>query len=70
MFYRKNIGNLERIARFGAGGAMIACGLLGLAGNPVGYVVAGAGVITALTGMFGFCPACAMVGRRLKESSS
>jgi hypothetical protein len=37
---------------------------MGLAGTPLGVVVAVAGAITALTGFVGFCPMCAMVGRQ------
>jgi hypothetical protein len=44
---------------------MIACGLLGLKGMPVGYLIAGIGVMTVLTGFFGYCPACAIAGRKL-----
>jgi hypothetical protein len=44
---------------------MIACGLWGLPGMPVGYLLAGAGAVAIMTGFFGFCPMCAMVGRRL-----
>jgi hypothetical protein len=39
--------------------------LIGLSGLPLGYLVAGAGGVTAMTGFIGFCPMCAMVGRRL-----
>jgi hypothetical protein len=69
MIYRKNVGTIEQVARIAAGAALVVCGLVGLAGNPVGYVLAGAGAITALTGLFGFCPACAMVGRKLNEKA-
>jgi len=50
--------------------AVIAGGLLGpgLAGTPVGMIVAACGVVTILTGFFGYCPACALAGRRLPES--
>ncbi len=64
MLYRKNVRGREQILRFVAGGAMIACGLIGLAGNPVGYLVAAVGVVTGLTGLFGYCPACAVAGRK------
>lgn len=70
MIYRKNIGGLEQTIRIAAGAAMVACGLFGLGYNPVGYGVAGMGVVTALTGLFGFCPACAMAGRKLDGASS
>ena len=64
MFYRKNVPGAERVARLVAGAIMIACGLLGLRGMPVGYVIAGVGVVTLLTGFVGYCPACAVVGRK------
>jgi hypothetical protein len=67
MFYVKNVPGWERVLRAIAGLAMIACGLLGLKGLPIGYLLAGSGVVTMLTGFFGFCPMCAMAGRRLKE---
>jgi hypothetical protein len=68
MFYTKNLPAWERALRVIAGLAMIACGLLGLPGTMIGYVVAGAGVIAILTGFVGFCPMCAMVGRKLKSN--
>jgi len=66
--FHLNLPLWERALRFGAGALMIACGLLGpsLAHTPVGYIIAGAGVVTTLTGVVGFCPACAMAGRRLR----
>lgn len=64
MFYRKNVPAAERVVRLVAGLLMLACGLLGLKGMPVGYVVAGVGVITLLTGFVGYCPACAVAGRK------
>ena len=63
MLYRKNVFAWEQVVRFIAGGAMIAGGLLYLPGWP-GYVVAASGLYTALTGVFGYCPACAMIGRK------
>ena len=65
MFYRKNLPGWERAARVIGGVAMVACGLLGLSGMPIGYLIAAAGGVTATTGFVGFCPMCAMVGRRL-----
>jgi len=47
---------------------MIAYGLSGFSGMPLGYVIAGAGATAIMTGFFGFCPMCAMVGRRLPSS--
>ena len=65
MFYRKNLPGWERAMRLVGGAAMIAYGLLGLPGMAVGYLIAGAGAMAIMTGFIGFCPMCAMVGRRL-----
>lgn len=64
MFYRKNVGGKERFGRLVAGAAMMLCGLVGLQASPLGWLLAASGVVTVLTGVVGYCPACAMVGRR------
>lgn len=66
MFYVKNLPTWERHTRILAGAAMVVGGLWGLKGLSIGVVIAGLGGFTALTGLFGFCPACAMAGRKLK----
>ena len=71
MFYRKNLPGWERAMRSVGGVVMIAFGLFGMPGLPgmpgamAGYLIAGTGAVAILTGFFGFCPMCAMVGRRL-----
>jgi len=65
MFYVKNVPSWERVARVLGGLLMVACGLIGLASMLVGYLIAAWGVVTILTGFFGFCPMCAMAGRKL-----
>ena len=71
MFYRKNLPGWERAVRTIGGVAMIAYGLLGMPGllsmpgTMTGYLIAGTGAVAIATGFFGFCPMCAMVGRRL-----
>lgn len=65
MFYRKNLPGWERAIRVIAGLALIAWGLLQFPDAPLGYVIAAGGASAILTGFFGFCPMCAMVGRRL-----
>lgn len=64
MFYVKNVPGWERALR-------IAMGLAGLAfafmnwGTASAAVAAGLmGAVLALTGLFGFCPMCAMAGRK------
>jgi hypothetical protein len=68
MFYRKNLAGWERALRAAAGVAMVGCGLVALQGLAVGYLIAAAGVLVAATGFLGFCPACAMAGRRLTRA--
>jgi hypothetical protein len=65
MLYVKNVPAWERVVRVVAGLAMIGCGLLGLKGSAIGYLIAAVGAVTLLTGFVGFCPMCAMGGRRL-----
>jgi hypothetical protein len=63
MLYRKNVYAWEQVLRLIAGVAMIAGGFAWQAGWPA-YLLAGAGLYAALTGVFGYCPACAMIGRK------
>ncbi len=65
MLYQKNLPGWERALRVLAAAAMIAFGLLALPGTALGWLVAASGAFVGLTGFVGFCPACAMVGRRL-----
>ena len=67
MLYKKNLPGWERVARVVAGLAMVACGVLApaLSGSVVGYAIAISGVVALLSGFVGFCPMCAMAGRRL-----
>ncbi|MEQ1814445.1 MAG: DUF2892 domain-containing protein [Candidatus Nitrotoga sp.] len=67
MFYTKNVPNWERVLRIilglmGLGYAVMNWGVSGLA---VGLGIMGA--MLAMTGLFGFCPMCAMVGRKLDK---
>lgn len=61
MWYRKNVGGWERAARLIGGGLMPICALHA---SPLGLLFSGAGVVTLVTGAFGFCPACAVAGRK------
>ena len=65
MFYRKNLPGWERAMRVIAGLALIAWGLLAFPAAPIGYAIVAGGATASLTGFFGFCPMCAMVGRKL-----
>lgn len=70
MFYRKNVGSKESIARIALGAAVVGAALFQLGSTPLGLGLAASGVCLALTGVFGFCPACALLGRKLKEPGS
>ena len=66
MLYRKNVPTLERWVRGVAALALIGYGTLVMHGV-VGLVLAACGVVLIATGAFGFCPMCAMVGRRIPQ---
>lgn len=66
MVYLKNIGTTERRLRVAAGIVAAIAGVAYFGFTPVGFGIAAAGIMGALTGAVGFCPACALVGRKLK----
>jgi hypothetical protein len=65
-FYQKNLPPFERWLRLLGGGllALVAFWQLGAPWDVVGLA---AGLGLALSGVVGFCPACAMVGRKLRS---
>jgi hypothetical protein len=67
MFYVKNVPTLERIVRVVAGLAALWFAVMhwGTSNLAVGAGVAGA--MLALSGLVGFCPMCAMVGRKMNK---
>ena len=67
MPYRKNMGSREGWARVIGGALIVACSLTQIGLTPLGSVLAMSGVLTVLTGLLGFCPACAMAGRKPLE---
>ncbi|MGF6636642.1 YgaP family membrane protein [Paraburkholderia sp. MM6662-R1] len=68
MFYVKNVPGWERVVRIilGIAGAVLSVifwkGIIGVVG-----VVAAIGIV--FSGVVGFCPACALVGRRLNKQA-
>jgi hypothetical protein len=42
---------------------VLICGVVALPASPLGLLLSGAGVLTLVTGVFGYCPACAIVQR-------
>jgi hypothetical protein len=63
-FYAKNVPPAERVLRLLVSIVAIVIAFIALDGAWRPIVAAGAGAF-ALTGLVGFCPACAMIGRKL-----
>jgi hypothetical protein len=70
MLLKRNVPGWERIARIAAGLVAAAFGALWLAsGNLIGgVIVIVSGLGFAATGIIGWCPLCAMVGRTLPKT--
>jgi len=66
MLYVKNLPLWERSLRIGMGTAATAYAVLNM-DSVWGWVMVAGGVGAALTGLLGFCPACALAGRRLAK---
>ena len=64
MLYRKNITRPESLLRIAGGIALAAGGLWWQGPSALGLVLAASGAGSVLSGAFGYCPACAMFGRR------
>lgn len=70
MVYPKNVPNVERILRIALGIVLAAFALLA---NHSALVVGGllfTAAFVVLTGFVGWCPACALVGRKLRKANS
>ncbi|MBL8020112.1 MAG: DUF2892 domain-containing protein [Leptospirales bacterium] len=69
MMYQKNVPGWERILRLRLAAALVGAGIL--SGNMSLLLKAGlvaSGVFIAATAFFGWCPACAMLGRKLRQN--
>ena len=69
MFYVKNVPAIERALRILMGVAAVAAAVAYFGAIPVGWGVGAMGVMAAMTGLVGFCPACALVGRKLDKQA-
>jgi DUF2892 family protein len=65
MLYAKNLPTWERWGR-GLIGAGLVLGATAQWATLTGWVLAGLGAITLLSAFFGFCPMCALAGRKLR----
>jgi hypothetical protein len=64
MFYAKNLPTWERIVRV-VGAALMALCAWHFRSGPAGIIFGVSAAVTVLTGLVGFCPMCALAGRRL-----
>ena len=75
MFYPKNVPNWERVIRITVGFILVGFALSGqsLLGH-LSPALNGIGIISAVlvvaTGFVGWCPACALIGRKIKQQQS
>jgi hypothetical protein len=69
MFYIKNVPVAERIARAVIGIALIAYVLLGQPSMLIAALSLFSAAFVIVTGFLGWCPMCALVGRKIKSES-
>lgn len=69
MLYIKNLPVWERVLRVVAGVVLTGLMLLGVGGT-WGVVIVSAALVMLITGFIGFCPVCALAGRRLAKRNS
>lgn len=70
MFYTKNIPNWERAVRIMMAAGLAGYALFGHAIHGTATVLLVAAAMAVMTGVFGFCPMCALVGRKLDKRNA
>ena len=71
MLYPKNVPNWERAIRVVLGIVLIAVAVVQQPFGLLGVIILiASGVVTLATGFVGWCPACALVGRKIKQQQS
>ena len=69
MFFQKNLPVWERLVRLCLGLLVAGLGYVAAPASVIAWLGYASGAVLAVTGVIGFCPMCALVGRRLKRSS-
>lgn len=69
MMFKRNMGPKERVARMVFGALLICTGVVALHSSALGIAVAAVGAVSLITGIFSYCPACAVAGREPTASS-
>ncbi|HZG19300.1 MAG TPA: DUF2892 domain-containing protein [Herbaspirillum sp.] len=67
MFFKKNLAKWERALRLCAGLAVVGAAFLIPFLHEIQWPTIGVGALVACTGCIGFCPMCALFGRKLKD---
>jgi hypothetical protein len=67
MFYVKNVPAVERVARVAMGAMGLAYAAMNWGGSGLAIGMGVMGAMLAVTGLVGFCPMCAMAGRKLDK---
>lgn len=71
MFYPKNVPNVERVLRVGLGAVFMMVAFMMVDTSLLAaLILLVSAAIVIITGFIGWCPACAMVGRRIKQKQS
>lgn len=68
MFFPKNLPVWERALRICLGLLAAALGFVLAPAPAIAWLAYGSGALLACTGFIGFCPMCALAGRRLKRN--
>ncbi len=69
MFFQKNLPLWERALRVCLALVVATLGFTMAPSVMMAWLAYGSAAILACTGFIGFCPMCAMAGRRLKQAS-
>lgn len=69
MFYSKNLPAWERGLRILIGFTALLFAVFNWGSSGIAVVAGLTGSILALSGLFGFCPMCALVGRRINKNT-
>lgn len=69
MFYTKNVPGWERALRIVMGVVGLGWAALNWHGSLLAAALGIMAATLAVTGLFGFCPMCAMVGRKLDRKA-
>lgn len=67
MFYVKNVPGWERVLRIVMGVMALAIAAMNWSTSSLAVGAGIMGAMLALTGLVGFCPMCALVGRKLDK---